>query len=66
MVKELNQEKLRKKKEKEKQKDKQKDKKRRWKRINARVDRTIYLFAVGICVTACLLEVKRKKEMKIF
>lgn len=62
MVKELNQEKLRKKKEKEKQKDK----KRRWKRINARVDRTIYLFAVGICVTACLLEVKRKKEMKIF
>ncbi|MCI8613586.1 hypothetical protein [Parablautia intestinalis] len=62
MVKELNQEKLRKKKEKEKQKDK----KRRWKRINARVDRTIYLFAVGICVTACLLEVKCKKEMKIF
>ncbi|RKI91533.1 hypothetical protein D7V94_09665 [Parablautia intestinalis] len=62
MVKELNQEKLRKKKEKEKQKDK----KRRWKRINARADRTIYLFAVGICVTACLLEVKRKKEMKIF
>lgn len=62
MVKELNQEKLRKKKEKEKQNDK----KRRWKRINARVDRTIYLFAVGICVTACLLEVKCKKEMKIF
>ena len=62
MVKELNQEKLRKKKEKEKQKDK----KRRWKRINARVDRTIYLFAVGICVTACLLEEKCKKEMKIF
>lgn len=59
MVKELNQEKLRKKKEKEKQKDK----KRRWKRINARVDRTICLLAVGICVTACLLEVKRAKEM---
>lgn len=54
--KELDKEKLQKKKEKEKLKQK----KKRWKRINARVDRTVYLLAVGICITYCLLEVKKR------
>lgn len=58
MAKELNREKLRKKKEKEKRKEK----KKRWKRINAKVDRTIYALAVGICVTYYLLETKEKRE----
>ncbi len=57
MGKESDREKIRKKKEKEKLKAKQK----RWKRLNARIDRTMYLLAVGICVTFCLLEVKEKR-----
>lgn len=57
MGKEPDKEKLRKKKE----KAKIKARKKRWKRINARIDRTMYLAALGICVTFCLLEVKEKK-----
>ncbi|NBJ92433.1 hypothetical protein [Parablautia muri] len=58
MVKELNQEKLRKKKEKEKQKQQ----KKRWKRINARVEKTVYLLVLGICITYSFLEVQERMQ----
>ncbi len=53
-VKTLDQEKIRKKKEKERIKER----KRRLQRINARIDRTVYLLAILICAAYVWQEMK--------
>ena len=48
--------------EKKKRKRQEKQRKKRRKRINARIDRTVSLLAVGLCVAASLTDVVKRRR----